>query len=245
METTWSVLSRINVNDKVNKKGKFDYLSWTWAIDAVKRQNMHLDWQLLDDVHYPDGTMEVRCNVIIGEQSHTMWLAVCDHNNKAIPNPNAAAINKARMRCLVKGIAAHGLGFYIYAGEDLPEPPDTYALIAEQIETAPETAVEMFMSLPQEAQVTVANSAPHGKKVEFKKRLAALEAQKHAFCDQVAADIEQIYSDWKSDQRGGGPDVEGINQITSELTNLERKLVGARLGSETLNMVRNATTEAA
>ena len=50
-----------------------------------------------------------------------MFLPVMDFKNKAISKPNAFDINKAMMRCLVKGIAVHGLGLYIYAGEDLPE----------------------------------------------------------------------------------------------------------------------------
>jgi hypothetical protein len=46
-----------------------------------------------------------------------------DHRNKAIANPDAFAVNKNLMRCLAKAIAMHGLGLYIYAGEDLPEAP--------------------------------------------------------------------------------------------------------------------------
>jgi len=51
----------------------------------------------------------------------TCQLPVLDHKNKAIPNPDAFQVNTAIMRCLAKGIAMHGLGLYIYAGEDLPE----------------------------------------------------------------------------------------------------------------------------
>jgi hypothetical protein len=46
---------------------------------------------------------------------------VMDHRNKAIKNPDAFAINTAIMRCMTKTISMHGLGLYIYAGEDLPE----------------------------------------------------------------------------------------------------------------------------
>jgi len=48
-------------------------------------------------------------------------LPVMDHRNKPITNPDAFAVNTAIMRCMTKGLSLHGLGLYIYAGEDLPE----------------------------------------------------------------------------------------------------------------------------
>ena len=56
------------------------------------------------------------------DKTHPMWLPVMDNRNKAVPNPTSRDISDARMRCLVKAIAMHGLGAYIYAGEDLPAP---------------------------------------------------------------------------------------------------------------------------
>ena len=44
-----------------------------------------------------------------------------DFRNKCIQSPDAFEVNKAIMRCLTKALALHGLGLYIYAGEDLPE----------------------------------------------------------------------------------------------------------------------------
>jgi hypothetical protein len=52
-----------------------------------------------------------------------MWLPVLDFKNRAIKSPNAFDINSARMRCLVKCCAMHGLGHYIYAGESTPQEP--------------------------------------------------------------------------------------------------------------------------
>jgi len=45
---------------------------------------------------------------------------VMDFRNKAIHNPDAFSVNTAMQRCLAKAISLHGLGMYIYAGEDLP-----------------------------------------------------------------------------------------------------------------------------
>ena len=121
MSEVWSRLSKLNVNDDKTKKGKFDYLSWADAWKSVQNNSDSASYTMDEDIVYPDTTREVRSTVTIDGVSHMMWLAVMDHNNRAIKNPDAAAINKSRMRCLVKTIAMHGIGLYIYAGEDLPE----------------------------------------------------------------------------------------------------------------------------
>ena len=74
-----------------------------------------------DPMVFKDGTMMVHCDVTMFGKSIYMFLPVMNNQNKAIPKPNAFDVNSAMMRCLVKAIAAHGLGLYIYAGEDLPE----------------------------------------------------------------------------------------------------------------------------
>jgi hypothetical protein len=54
-----------------------------------------------------------------------MWLPVMDYKNKAIANPDAFAVNTAMQRCLAKAIALHGIGLYIYAGEDVPKDQES------------------------------------------------------------------------------------------------------------------------
>ena len=121
MNKTWKTLSEVNVNSDKERKGRFDYLSWADAWKHVQQNTESATYELHDDIIYPDNSREVRCSVWIDGISHMMWLAVMDNNNRAIKNPDARAVNDARMRCLVKAIAMHGLGLYIYAGEDLPE----------------------------------------------------------------------------------------------------------------------------
>ena len=130
MGEVWNRLSKLNVNDDKEKKGKFDYLSWADAWKSVQNNSDSASYTMDEDIVYPDTTREVRSTVTIDGVSHMMWLAVMDHNNRAIKNPDAAAINKSRMRCLVKTIAMHGIGLYIYAGEDLPDvdPADLLVL---------------------------------------------------------------------------------------------------------------------
>lgn len=114
-------LAAIDVSSKIEKKNGMSYLSWSWAVSEMMKADPQASWQFLDPITYPDKTMMVHCNVTMFGKTLYMFLPVMDHKNKAIVNPDAVAINKAMMRCLVKGIAVHGLGLYIYAGEDLPE----------------------------------------------------------------------------------------------------------------------------
>lgn len=120
-ENKYVDLAAINVTKNVEKKNGMSYLTWSWAVDELMRQDPKANWSFREPVNYQDGTMMVHCDVTAFGKSMYMWLPVMDHKNAAIKNPNAVQINKAMMRCLVKGIAVHGLGLYIYAGEDLPE----------------------------------------------------------------------------------------------------------------------------
>ena len=122
-KSVWATLSAIDCSKHTERKGQFSYLSWTWAWAMVKERYPEADYVLEDDVVYPDGTMEVRVSVDIGGLHHTMWLPVLDFKNRAIPLPDAFAINSSRMRCLVKCLAMFGLGHYIYAGESTPQEP--------------------------------------------------------------------------------------------------------------------------
>ena len=123
----WQTLSAIDVNDHNETKGdkvKLKYLSWTWAWSTLMDHYPYSEVDFHDNETHADGTMTVHCTVTIpwenDVKSHSMWLPVMDHRNKAIPNPDARAISDAKMRCMVKCLALFGLGHYIYAGEDLP-----------------------------------------------------------------------------------------------------------------------------
>lgn len=112
-------LASIDVSSHVEKKANLTYLSWAWAVDQLMRVDPQANWQFHEPTTYGQ-TMMVSCTVTAFGKSMTMQLPVMDHRNKAIANPDAFEVNKNMMRCLVKCIAVHGLGLYIYAGEDLP-----------------------------------------------------------------------------------------------------------------------------
>jgi len=112
-------LASINVSKYIEKKGNLSYLSWAWAVDQLLRRDPEASWAYGEPTRFGE-TMMVVCTVIAFGKPRTMQLPVMDHRNKAIPNPDAFAVNTALQRCLVKAIALHGLGLYIYAGEDVP-----------------------------------------------------------------------------------------------------------------------------
>ena len=131
----WGTLSQIDCSKHTEKKGNLTYLSWAWAWGTLMKHYPTARYQFTDhkdhngnitDIQvYADGSASVECTVTIEELSRTISLPVMDHRNQAIQNPNSRQISDSKMRCLVKAIAMHGLGFYIYAGEDLPESPSS------------------------------------------------------------------------------------------------------------------------
>lgn len=112
-------LAAIDVSKHIEKKNGLSYLSWAWAVDQLLRSDPSASWSFNDSMKFGE-TVMVSCTVTAFGKPMTMYLPVMDYRNKAISNPDAFAVNTAMMRCLVKAIALHGLGLYIYAGEDLP-----------------------------------------------------------------------------------------------------------------------------
>ena len=110
----------IDVSRFTEKKGRMDYLSWPIAVDFLMKKDPLATWEFHEPQLFGE-TMMVSCTVTAFNKGVAMHLPVMDNMNKAIKNPDAFAVNKAMMRCLVKAIACHGLGIKVYAGEDLPD----------------------------------------------------------------------------------------------------------------------------
>ena len=119
------LLLKTNVNEHVEKKNNLSYLSWAWAwAEALKADpKATFKVEMFGDKCFMDvnGTAMVWVTVTVFDKPMTCQLPVMDYKNKAIPNPDAFAVNTAIMRCMTKALSLHGLGLYIYAGEDLPE----------------------------------------------------------------------------------------------------------------------------
>jgi hypothetical protein len=123
--STFVELAKINVNAHTEKKNGLTYLSWAWAVDQLLRMDDTASWEYRFHEGRPyvqiGETCMVFCTVKAFGKERTAQLPVLDYKNKAITNPNAMEVNTAMQRCLAKAIALHGIGLYIYAGEDLPE----------------------------------------------------------------------------------------------------------------------------
>lgn len=113
-------IRKINVNDHIEKKNGLSYLSWAWAVDQLLQLDGAATWEYKEPAKFGD-TLMVFCSVTAFGKTMTAQLPVMDYRNKAIINPDAFAVNTAMQRCLAKAISLHGIGLYIYAGEDLPE----------------------------------------------------------------------------------------------------------------------------
>lgn len=117
--SNYQKLRAINVNEHTEKKNGLTYLSWAWAVDQLLMQDPAATWSYGEPVKFGE-TLMVFCTVTAFGKQMTAQLPVMDYRNKAISNPDAFAVNTAMQRCLAKAIALHGLGLYIYSGEDLP-----------------------------------------------------------------------------------------------------------------------------
>ena len=178
----FNTLNSINVNDKVEKKSHgsttLSYLSWAWAWGEVKKFDQRAFYTIYENaeglnyhhdgktawvktgvtVHFPvpykvDGEEAVR----LYELEHIEYLPVMDYRNNSIPLEKITStdVNKAIQRSLTKACARHGLGLYIYAGEDIPE--DEQKKLKETI-----TELEALVSLCKRKGLDVAETLPGG-----------------------------------------------------------------------------------
>ncbi len=126
--SVFSTLNDINVNGHVEKKNGLSYLSWAWAWAEVKKNYPDAIYTIYENkdglFYHTDGqTAWVKTGVTINGIEHIEYLPVMDMRNKSIRIEAITSfdVNKAIQRSLTKACARHGLGLYIYAGEDLPE----------------------------------------------------------------------------------------------------------------------------
>lgn len=124
----FAVLNAINVNDKKEEKNGLSYLSWAWAWGEAKKIYPDATYTIYENAagwcyHTDNLTCWVKTGVTINGLEHIEYLPVMDYKNKSIPADKVTSfdVNKAIQRSLTKALARHGLGLYIYAGEDLPE----------------------------------------------------------------------------------------------------------------------------
>jgi hypothetical protein len=138
-------LLQLDVSHKTEKKVNLTYLSWAWAwAEALKADpKVVFKVEMFGDKCFMDinGTAMVWVTVTMFDKPMTCQLPVMDHRNKAIVSPDAFQVNTAIMRCMTKALGLHGLGLYIYAGEDLPEGAEPESTID------PDSMTELFAAI--------------------------------------------------------------------------------------------------
>ena len=128
MDNYFNDLYAVNVNGHTEKKNNLTYLSWAWAWGEIKKRHPDATYTVYENAdgwnYHTDGrTCWVKTGVTVNGIEHIEYLPVMDYKNKSISTENVTSfdVNKAIQRSLTKACARHGLGLYIYAGEDLPE----------------------------------------------------------------------------------------------------------------------------
>ena len=122
-------LDQVDVTRHIEKKGKFSYLSWAYAVRELKKRHPSATWKVHEygENCAPFVSTEcgyfVKVTVTVGGVDATQVHPILDHQNKPVAAPNSFQINTSIQRCLAKAIALHGLGIHLYAGEDLPPSP--------------------------------------------------------------------------------------------------------------------------
>ena len=171
-KSVYETLAAVNCNEHTEKKNGLTYLSWAWAWAEVKKRYPTATYTIYETPegcpYWTDGrTCWVKTGVTIEGQTHIEYLPVMDNRNNSIPLERITSMdmNKAIQRSLTKAAARHGLGLYIYAGEDLPE---------ELVETEAKTATKKadtkktaeYTPLPPEQYWKIVKAFAEGKKTK-------------------------------------------------------------------------------
>ena len=143
MDNYFVTLNNINVNEHTEKKNGLTYLSWAWAWTEAKKMFPDATYTIYENSegwnYFTDGrTGWVKTGVTINGIEHIEYLPIMDFRNKSIALESITSfdVNKAIQRSLTKALARHGLGLYIYAGEDLPEEAkEPFAMTDEMVLT--------------------------------------------------------------------------------------------------------------
>lgn len=175
-QSVFAVLNAINCNEhtetKDTGKTKLTYLSWAWAWGIAKSHFPDAFYTIYESgngvPYFTDGrTCWVKTGVTIEGLEHIEYLPIMDYRNVSIPLEKVTSMdmNKAIQRSLTKALARHGLGLYIYAGEDLPDKADDDRRETTAAE-AKAAQQEAYQPLPEETYWKIVMAHAQGKKAK-------------------------------------------------------------------------------
>ena len=190
--SVFETLNAVNVNSHTEKKNNLTYLSWAWAWAEVKKAFPDARYTIYETpdgcIYWTDGrTCWVKTGVTINGLENIEYLPVMDFRNTAIPLDKVTStdVNKAIQRSLTKACARHGLGLYIYAGEDLPESEQTEQ---KATPTSPETTLQVVTN--------IAKTSLKGYALRTKKDSKTVNEEARTFIGKAYNDF--TVDDWRS-----------------------------------------------
>lgn len=192
-KSVFETLSTINVNDKVEKKNGLTYLSWAWAWAEVKKHYPNSTYTIYENAeglnfHHDGKTAWVKTGVTIKDIEHIEYLPVLDFRNASINLEKITSfnVNSSIQRSLTKAIARHGLGLYIYAGEDIPQGQ-------KQLKSEPVTDTHYTLDIGDENWEKVLSYVVSNKQLGIEKLVSNLE-QKYKIKASVKKELKKHLS---------------------------------------------------
>ena len=176
MTNYFEELNKIDVSKWVEKKNNLSYVSWANAWGELKKKHPESQYTIYENQqgwnYFTDGmTAWVKTGVTVNELEHIEYLPIMDFKNKSIPVGNITSfdVNKAIQRSLTKAVARHGLGLYIYAGEDLPEDAEGGEGFKKEV-----TQAKRKDTIERDKAVEAGRMTPEGLKDRFDSCMAYL-----------------------------------------------------------------------
>jgi len=200
MTNYFEELNRIDCKDKIEKKNGLSYLSWAFAWGELKKKHPTASYTIYENQqgwnYHTDGrTAWVKTGVSIDGLEHIEYLPVMDYRNKSIPLDSITSfdVNKTIQRSLTKAVARHGLGLYIYAGEDLPEDDSAADAFKKDVSNekrketiANKKAAEAYKSTPEGLKERHATCIAYLAKLS---EIANKEAKSYQMANSLASDL--------------------------------------------------------
>ena len=202
-------LSRINVNDKTEKKNGLTYLSWAWAWSELKKRYPDSSYRVYENadgwMYHTDGrTAWVKVGVTIDGAETVEYLPIMDVRNRSIPLKDISSMdaNKAVQRAVTKAIArACGLGLYLYAGEDVPEEDEEPKQKQEKPKQEPTQKTDSALAMQRKKVMDYAR-AKFGESSDILPQLGAKLFPNRGFTSLTIPELQGLFDAMKEFEEG-------------------------------------------
>ncbi|MBQ1524141.1 MAG: DUF1071 domain-containing protein [Firmicutes bacterium] len=206
-KSVFETLNPVNCNEHTEKKGNLTYLSWAWAWAEVKKRYPLAFYTIYENAdgrpYFDDGkTCWVKTGVTIEGLEHIEYLPIMDARNNSIPLERVTSfdMNKSIQRSLTKAAARHGLGLYIYAGEDLPEGADdapaapTPAQKEKVAPAAPQASKQAYDPMPKDKYMKYVRAQANGETFKGRQMLDVWREATNAGEEEVKQFLQDVAS---------------------------------------------------